>query len=121
MTNAFLAIDHVQLAMPAGGEDAARKFYGGVLGMNEIPKPVELAKRGGVWFASGEVQIHLGIESDFRPAEKAHPALRCGDYEKLVRRLRDQGVEVAADTSIPEVTRGHIHDCFGNRIELVKS
>jgi hypothetical protein len=73
--HAFLAIDHVQLAMPPGGEDAARRFFGGVLGMTEIAKPAELAKRGGCWFVSGGAQVHLGVEADFRPAKEAHP--RC--------------------------------------------
>ena len=115
----FTAIAHVQLAMPRGAEDAARLFYRELLGMIEIPKPAELAKRGGVWFQSGPVQIHLGVEEDFRPAKKAHPALRCGHYQALTARLRDKGVPVHDDTSIPGVTRCHIHDCFGNRIELI--
>jgi catechol 2,3-dioxygenase-like lactoylglutathione lyase family enzyme len=121
VSKVFISIDHVQLAMPAGEEEAARKFYGGILGMNEIPKPLELAKRGGVWFATGEVQIHLGVESEFRPAKKAHPALRCREYDKLVARLREHRTEVVEDDTIPGVVRCHIHDCFGNRIELIKS
>ena len=121
MKPVFVAIDHVQLAMPPGKEEEARKFYSGVLGMDEIPKPAELAKRGGVWFASGEVQIHLGLEGDFHPAKKAHPALRCAEYEALVARLRERHVEIVEDNSISGVERCHIHDCFGNRIELIKS
>lgn len=69
--------------MPPGKEDKAREFFSGILGMTEIPKPPELAKRGGCWFASGDVQIHLGVENDFRPAKKADPALGCADYEGL--------------------------------------
>jgi catechol 2,3-dioxygenase-like lactoylglutathione lyase family enzyme len=115
----FTAIAHVQLAMPKGAEDAARLFYRDLLGMIEIPKPPELAKRGGVWFQSGPVQLHLGVEDDFKPARKAHPALRCGTYQALTDRLRDRGVPVHDDTSLPGVTRCHIHDCFGNRIELI--
>jgi catechol 2,3-dioxygenase-like lactoylglutathione lyase family enzyme len=115
----FTAIDHVQLAMPAGGEDRARAFYGGLLGMAELPKPAELAKRGGCWFASGIVQIHLGVEGDFRSAKKAHPALRCRDYGTLTARLRSAGIEVADDHNIPGVRRCHIFDPFGNRIELI--
>ena len=76
MSVPFAAIDHVQLAMPKGEEAAARRFYCEVLGMIEIPKPPILAQRGGCWFESGKVQIHLGVEGDFRPARKAHPALR---------------------------------------------
>ncbi|HTU41496.1 MAG TPA: VOC family protein [Candidatus Aquilonibacter sp.] len=116
---AFLAIDHVQLAMPAGEEDRARAFYEGVLGMIEIAKPTELAKRGGCWFESGTVQIHLGVEAEFRPAKKAHPALRCGDYSDLLQRLRGAGIEVTEPGDIAGVRRCHIHDPFGNRIELV--
>jgi catechol 2,3-dioxygenase-like lactoylglutathione lyase family enzyme len=115
----FSSIDHVQLAMPVGEEDRARGFYQDLLGMKEVPKPTELAKRGGCWFESGSVQIHLGVENDFRPAKKAHPALRCGDYSNLVRRLREAGVEVVEPNDIPGVQRCHVHDPFGNRIELI--
>ncbi len=115
----FSAIDHVQLAAPPGSEDAARRFYGELLGMREIPKPALLAQRGGVWFASGEVQIHIGIEPGFRPARKAHPALRCVDYEGLLARLRAAGVEVSEAHDIPDVRRAHVNDPFGNRIELI--
>ena len=76
----FTAIDHFQLAMPAGEEGTARSFFRDLLGMTEIPKPTELAKRGGCWFQSGTVQIHIGADKDFHPATKAHPALRCRDY-----------------------------------------
>jgi catechol 2,3-dioxygenase-like lactoylglutathione lyase family enzyme len=115
----FTAIDHVQLALPASEEEKARAFYGGLLGMKELAKPPELAKRGGCWFESGEVQIHLGVEDDFRPARKAHPALRCRDYAVLVQLLRDAGVVVNEPDDIPGVRRCHVHDPFGNRIELV--
>lgn len=115
----FSAIDHVQLAMPRGEEEQARAFYGGLLGMTEVAKPAELAKRGGCWFESGVVKIHLGVEQEFRSARKAHPALRCFDYDGLTARLRDAGVEVADDESIPGVRRCHVFDPFGNRIELV--
>lgn len=107
--------------MPAGAEDRARSFYSGVLGMIELPKPPELAKRGGCWFGSGDVQIHLGIEADFRPARKAHPALRCTDYEGLRARLRAAAVDIRDDENIPGVQRCHISDPFGNRIELIGS
>jgi len=117
----FIAIDHVQLAMPAGGEDHARSFYAGILGMIELPKPPELAKRGGCWFGSGAVQLHLGVEADFRPARKAHPALRCPDYQGLKSRLRSAGIEINDDQNIPGVQRCHISDPFGNRIELVSA
>ena len=119
MTKPFLSIDHVQLAMPADGEDTARAFYGEVLGMIEVPKPTELAKRGGCWFESGRVQVHLGVETDCRPAKKAHPALQCFDYVGLLERLRRAGVEVHEPNDIPGVQRCHIYDPFGNRIELI--
>jgi len=119
MEFSIVAIDHVQLAMPPGQEDAARDFYSGLLGMAEIPKPPKLAKRGGCWFQSGAVQIHLGVENDFRPAKKAHPALRCSHYDALISALRSQGVEVAEAEDIPGVRRCHIHDPFGNRLELI--
>jgi len=118
-TYPFSAIDHVQLAMPPGSEDRARAFYGNLLGMREVPKPAELAKRGGCWFECGPVRIHLGVEADFRASQKAHPALRCFDYDRLVSRLRAGGVEVTDDASIPGVRRCHIADPFGNRIELI--
>lgn len=119
LPNPFSNIDHVQLAMPISGEEAARRFYGDLLGMIEIPKPAELAKRGGCWFESGGVQIHLGVEANFRPARKAHPALRCSQYAELLNRLRQAGVEVSEARDIPGVRRCHIHDPFGNRIELI--
>ena len=115
----FSTIDHVQLAMPAGGEETARHFYRDLLGMKELPKPTELAKRGGCWFESGSVQVHLGVETEFHPAKKAHPALRCADYDGLTARLRDAGIEIKDDDNIPGVRRCHIFDPFGNRIELI--
>ena len=119
MSGEFIAIDHVQLAMPHGAEDAARAFYSGLLGMSEIPKPAELVKRGGCWFQSGSVQIHMGVEEDFRPAKKAHPALLCASYDDLVSRLRDAGAAANEVNDIPGVRRCHVHDPFGNRIELI--
>jgi catechol 2,3-dioxygenase-like lactoylglutathione lyase family enzyme len=115
----FIAIDHVQLAVPAGAEDEARLFYRGCLGMVEIAKPQELAKRGGCWFESGTVQIHLGVDKDFRPAKKAHAALRCRDYPALIEKLRRAGVDVNEVDDIPGIRRCHIYDPFGNRIELI--
>jgi catechol 2,3-dioxygenase-like lactoylglutathione lyase family enzyme len=114
----FTAIDHVQLAMPPGGEETARQFYRDLLGMAEVPKPEELVKRGGCWFESGAVQVHLGVERDFHAAKKAHPALRCRDYAGVVQRLSGAGVEVTEANDIPGIRRCHIHDPFGNRIEL---
>jgi catechol 2,3-dioxygenase-like lactoylglutathione lyase family enzyme len=115
----FAAIDHVQLAMLAGQEEVARKFYAALLGMREIPKPAELLKRGGCWFESGSVQVHLGVEMDFRPAKKAHPTFKCTNYDGLVEKLRAAGVKVREPDDIPGVRRCHVHDPFGNRIELL--
>jgi catechol 2,3-dioxygenase-like lactoylglutathione lyase family enzyme len=117
----FTAIDHVQLAMPAGQETIARRFYVELLGMAETAKPAKLAKRGGCWFTSGSVQLHLGVEADFRAAKKAHPALQCSDYDTLTARLRAAGVEIVDDSAVPGVRRCHIADPFGNRIELIQS
>src|SRR5512140_1009447 len=92
----ILSIDHVQLAMPAGKEEKARDFFINVLGFHEIPKPAELAKRGGAWFESKNVQLHIGVEADFRPARKAHPAFLVDDLAGLVDRLTAAGAEVDA-------------------------
>jgi diadenosine tetraphosphate (Ap4A) HIT family hydrolase/catechol 2,3-dioxygenase-like lactoylglutathione lyase family enzyme len=116
----FVAIDHVQLAMPAGGEDAARAFYGGVLGLEEVPKPAALAGRGGAWFRSGPVQLHLGVEAEFRPARKAHPALRVEGLGALVARCEAAGHAVARDVALEGMERVHVTDPFGNRIELLE-
>jgi catechol 2,3-dioxygenase-like lactoylglutathione lyase family enzyme len=116
----IIGIDHVQLAMPAGGEDKAREFYFGLLGIPEVTKPATLAPRGGVWFQHGQVKIHLGVERDFRPARKAHPALRVRDLAGLVRRLREAGVVVIDDDALPGYDRVYVSDPFGNRLELVE-
>lgn len=116
---AILAIDHVQLAMPPGREDEARAFYSRLLGLPEIAKPPELARRGGAWFENGAVKIHLGIEVDFRPARKAHPALLVRELGALVGRLREAGVEVLEDP-LDGYFRVYVADPFGNRIELME-
>jgi catechol 2,3-dioxygenase-like lactoylglutathione lyase family enzyme len=116
---AVVAIEHVQLAMPAGRESEARAFYGGLLGMQEIAKPPDLAARGGVWFESGAAKIHLGVDPDFRPARKAHPALLVRGLRPLVRRLRATGVEVVEDT-LDGRFRVYVADPFANRIELME-
>jgi len=111
--------DHVQIAMPAGREDAARAFYAGLLGMSELPKPPALAARGGCWFSSGAAALHLGVEASFAPARKAHPALLVDDLDGLAAALAAAGCEcVSADGEIPGVRRFHTCDPFGNRIEF---
>ena len=119
MSAPFVRIDHVQLAMPRGGEAEARRFYCDLLGMQERAKPPVLAARGGLWLHSGDVAIHLGVEAEFHPARKAHPALVCASYGALIAKLRAAGIEVRDDHEIPGVERCHIDDAFGNRIELI--
>jgi catechol 2,3-dioxygenase-like lactoylglutathione lyase family enzyme len=114
------AIEHIQLAMPAGREQAARDFYQGLLGIPEVPKPANLAKRGGAWFERGAVKIHLGVEADFRPARKAHPALVVADLEALIARLKAHGVKVVDDDPLEGYLRVFVADPFGNRIELME-
>ncbi len=117
----FQAIDHVQLAMPPGQEGRAREFYAGILGMQERPKPEDLAKRGGVWFESGSVHLHLGADPDFRAGAKAHVALHCRDYDALVNKLANCGVTVKRASPLPgDRAHSYVHDPFGNRIELLK-
>jgi catechol 2,3-dioxygenase-like lactoylglutathione lyase family enzyme len=112
-------LDHVQLAAPAGCEQAARAFYGGLLGLEEIEKPESLRSRGGVWFRCGDQEVHLGVEEGFSPARKAHPAFHVAGYDALLASLRRSGVEAVEDDAIPGVRRCYVHDPFGNRIELV--
>jgi catechol 2,3-dioxygenase-like lactoylglutathione lyase family enzyme len=115
------ALDHVQIAMPAGEEDRARAFYEGMLGLCEVPKPADLAGRGGVWFVRGSLKLHLGVEPGFRPARKAHPAFLVDGLRELVERIRAAGYEV--DTDQPPLEgyrRAHVFDPFGNRIELME-
>ena len=111
-----LRIDHVQLSIPPDGEPAARRFYGELLGLHEVPKPEEMRKRGGMWFAEG---IHLGLEPNMKALVKAHPALVVDDLDAIVARLAAAGVAFTEAHDQPGVRRGHVHDPFGNRIELV--
>lgn len=115
----IVGIDHVQLSMPAGGEDEARRFYGSVLGLREITKPPELAGRGGCWFAGTWAAVHLGVEPDFRPLVKAHPALLVHDLARAREALAVVGIAVEEDESGLTVRRCCVRDPFGNRIELV--
>ena len=116
-----VALDHVQLAMPAGREAEAEAFYCDVLGFAVLPKPEPLASRGGRWFASGDVQVHLGVEADFRPARKAHPALIVDDFEDLIGKLDSLGASWRWDEDLPGTRRLYVDDPFGNRVELIDS
>ncbi len=117
----MLGIDHVQLAIPPGAEDRCRGFYIDVLGMTEVPKPLVLAARGGLWLQSGNVQIHLGVEADFRPARKAHPAITVRDLDALASQLQANGHEPLWDDAIPDIRRFYVADPLGNRIEFMES
>ncbi len=112
-------IDHVQLAAPARCEAQARAFFGELLGLEELEKPEPLRSRGGVWFRVGTQQLHVGVDQEFAPARKAHPAFAVSRYDELVARLRAAGVPVADDVSIPGVRRCYVADPWENRIELV--
>jgi catechol 2,3-dioxygenase-like lactoylglutathione lyase family enzyme len=117
-TPRWAGIDHVQVAIPAGSDDEARRFYVGVLGLTEVPKPERLLERGGAWFESGATRIHVGVDAAFAPAGKAHPAL-------LMFGLRDfiaaSPLEASWSDEIPGVDRCHVADPFGNRIDLIEA
>lgn len=113
------ALHHVQLSVAAGSEPALRRFYGGMLGMIEVPKPAALAARGGTWFRSGSGELHLGVEADFRPARKAHPGLLVDDLDAIVARLVEAGHGVRPDDLLPGYRRCYVDDPCGNRLELL--
>jgi catechol 2,3-dioxygenase-like lactoylglutathione lyase family enzyme len=113
-------IDHVLLAMPPGRENDARAFYQGLLGIAEMTKPPQLAARGGCWFEAGEVKVHLGVEKDFTPARKAHPAFIVDDLQGLIRDLKAAGYALAEDAPLEGYDRIFVADPFGNRIELMQ-
>jgi catechol 2,3-dioxygenase-like lactoylglutathione lyase family enzyme len=117
-----VGIDHVQVAAPIGCEAAARRFYGGLLGLPELEKPAALEARGGCWFACGPQQLHVGVSEPFAPATKAHPALRLRDapaLAELVAQLEAAGCPTRHDADLPGLARVFVDDPFGNRVELV--
>ena len=116
----LVGLDHIQLAMPSGAEDAARHFYGQLLGLTEIAKPAPLADRGGCWFAGPAIQLHLGVERGFVPARKAHPAFLVADLAAFQQLLAAAGVATIPDTSLPGVRRFYANDPFGNRLEFLQ-
>lgn len=116
-----LGIDHVQIAMPAEEEEKARAFFINLLGFREIPKPPQLAKRGGLWLEAGTAQLHLGVEANFQPARKAHPAFIVDNLDELISKIQSAGFET--DVTQPPLDgckRAHVFDLFGNRIELIE-
>jgi catechol 2,3-dioxygenase-like lactoylglutathione lyase family enzyme len=114
------SIDHVLIAMPPGREDEARAFYHGILGLAEKTKPPKLAARGGCWFENGPLQVHLGVEKNFIPARKAHPAFIVDDLTSIVVKAEKAGLRVTEDEPIEGYERRHVDDPFGNRIELIE-
>jgi catechol 2,3-dioxygenase-like lactoylglutathione lyase family enzyme len=120
MADFLTRLDHIQLAIPADSEDVARQFYEGILGLTEVPKPEPLQSRGGCWFVGPEFMLHLGVEQDFAPARKAHPAFLSTDLESLRQHLLHSGVRVTLDESVPGVPRFYAMDPFGNRLEFIQ-
>jgi catechol 2,3-dioxygenase-like lactoylglutathione lyase family enzyme len=115
-----MTLDHIQLAIPANQEAKARVFYGELLGLPEIEKPAALQARGGCWFQLADIQLHLGVEADFKAAKKAHPAFRVKNYEALQEQLVSNGFTVTPDDALKDVERFYTHDPFGNRLEFIK-
>ncbi|TPI48693.1 glyoxalase [Mesorhizobium sp. B2-9-1] len=116
----ILELHHIQLAMPEGEEQAARNFYCGVLGLCEVDKPEELRSRGGAWFESGSVKVHLGVEKPFAPAKKAHPAFRVEKLDQTIAALQSRSIGFWFDADLPGIRRIYVSDPFGNRIELLE-
>jgi len=116
----IVGLDHLQLAMPCGREAEARAFYAGILGLAELTKPPNLAARGGVWFALGSLELHLGVEQDFRPARKAHPAFLVRDVAGLRARLEQEGFAPYDDEPLAGYQRFYVADPFGNRLEFLQ-
>jgi len=119
--NLYLGIDHVQLAAPPGCEAAARKFYVEILAMTELTKPAALQPRGGIWLQCGMHQVHIGVQVDFTPATKAHPAIRVLDMSALRSRLQNHKIDLIEDEAIPGLDRFYVHDPFGNRLEFLEA
>lgn len=117
--SAITALDHVQMALPAGSEDVARSFYGDLIGLVEIAKPPDMAGRGGCWFAVGPLQLHLGVEADFRPAKKAHIALSCLNLAELRKRIENAAYPIRNDVPVDGRARFFSEDPFGNRLEFI--
>lgn len=120
MSFRIYGLDHVQIAMPHGEEETARLFYAGLLGLTEVAKPSNLAGRGGVWFAGGSLELHLGVEMDFHPARKAHPALIVENLDALTAHLKSSGIKIVTGEPLERYRRIYVSDPFGNRLELLE-
>jgi catechol 2,3-dioxygenase-like lactoylglutathione lyase family enzyme len=116
----IVGVHHLQLAMPEGEEAKAVAFYEGLLGIPQVQKPRHLEARGGCWFELGMVRIHLGVEEDYRPAKKAHPALLVDGLSTMKQHLAKAGVEVGDDEPLPGFKRFYVFDPFGNRLEFLE-
>ena len=116
----FVGLDHVQVAVPPNSEEAARAFYSGVLGPEEIPKPPSLQTSGGLWFRVGTAELHLGVEAEFQPARKAHPGLRVTDVNAAAESCTAAGLKIQWDERYPAVRRFYVADPFGNRVEILQ-
>ena len=116
-----VALHHLQVAMPAGEERSARHFYGELLKLEEVPKPDHLASRGGCWFRGQSFELHLGVEAEFRPARKAHPAFEVEGLVALRRALEEADVEIVEDTQLQGHDRFYAFDPFGNRLEFIEN
>ena len=121
VTDHGLDLHHVQLAMPPDTEDEARSFYVDVLGMSEVEKPSVLEARVGLWFRADKLEIHLGVEADFRPARKAHPGILVTALDALATRFTDKDVKVTWDDNFPGHRRFYVADCYGNRLEFLST
>ena len=115
-----LSLDHIQVAIPVGGEDRAREFYAGVLGFTEVEKPPPMANRKSIWFIAGAVNLHLGIEPEFHAAKRAHPAFVVADLDDILAACEGAGLATKPDTSFSGFRRVHVFDPFGNRLELMQ-
>ena len=120
MQTHLVNVDHVQIAAPPGCDDAARAFYGGVLGLPELPMPEVLRGRASCWFQCGPQEIHIGIEEDFRPARKAHPAFVVTEIAALMEALHARGLEIMEDFSLTDRRRFFVFDPWGNRLEFLQ-